>query len=254
MTRVLRFDGKHLVASPDPLRENRSPDLADSFLFRAGKVRAWREHKNRFFHDLRQFDQNLASQLDAFYLECASELADEYEAFPRFELVNDSLWLRVRPVPVIAETTTAVTTTQEFRNASRKGPNIGVYGALNAEHQCETIRLSANGSVLEGVTSSLLWWRDDNLHYAPKTDRVTSTTEQFLLNAAMLRNIESTPEILTPKELINFETWVVNALHGIRVLTSIDNKPLPNFERERLELFKADFERSWLPLGDTSTL
>ena len=189
MTRVLRFDGTQLLATHDPLRAGQSPELADSFLFRNGRVRARDEHRHRFFTDLNQLNPKLASQLGAFYRACAQELSDEYEAFPRFDLVNDALWLRVRPVPDQTLSVSAVTASQKFEYAARKGPNIAAYALLNASNQCETIRLAADGSILEGVTSALLWWHKSELHFAPRVDRVTSTTEQFVLRTASTLSI-----------------------------------------------------------------
>jgi branched-subunit amino acid aminotransferase/4-amino-4-deoxychorismate lyase len=253
MTRVLRFDGERLLAAEDPLRDGDSPDLADSFLFRSGRIRARDEHRNRFFHDLHQINPTLANQLDAFYHACAQELSDEYEAFPRFDLVNNSLWLRVRPAPDRSLTVEARSVPQSFENAQRKGPNIAAYSAINREHQCEVIRLTPQGLVLEGVTSSLLWWHDDQLCFAPTHDRVTSTTETFLIRTAHARGIHTGSESITPTDLSGREVWAVNALHGIRLVTSIDGRGLPDCIQERIALFRADFEASWLPLDNTGS-
>lgn len=256
MTRVLRFDGNALVAAHDPLAQGESPELADSFLYRDGYVRARNHHLNRFRNDLMHHDMRLAERLDAFVAACAAELTHEHEAFPRFDVVSGELWLRVRPAPEHSSSVTAVTVPNVFHNASRKGPNIAEYAALNAAHQAEVIRLDAEGFVLEGVTSALLLWQGNELFAAVEDDRVTSTTEQFVRETASRQGIRINTARVRPQDLERLEVWAVNALHGIRRVTAINGTDAPTGDEQRLASFRADFEASWLPLahGDSEPL
>lgn len=50
---------------------------------------------------------------------------------------------------------------------------------------------------------------------------------------------------LTPAELSLHEVWAVNALHGIRVVTSIDGVLLPEPDERRLKWFREALDQAW---------
>lgn len=249
MSNIFRFDGTHLLPAPEPLAPGASPDLADSFLLRNGQVRAWIEHRARFERDVAQCAPHLREQLPVFFQACAEQLSGEAEAFPRCEVVNGMLWLRIRPAPSPTSEVSGVSIPLDVAQAEVKGPNISLYADLNAKNAAETIRLTPAGQVLEGVTSAVVWWDDQTLCQPPRLDRVSSTTEQAVIEIALRRGIEVREHWISPTELVTHETWVLNAVHGIRRLISLDTVALPDPNTVRLEQFRADFEATWLPLS-----
>ena len=248
MSNIFHFDGARLNAAPDPLPEGISPDIADSFLLRSGRVRAWHEHHLRFSRDVAKHEPQLASQLDEFLVQSAQLLAGETDAFPRLEVVNGSLWLRIRPVPNLGNEARGVTIPLDVDRAEVKGPNISLYADLNAQHQAETVRLTPEGHILEGVTSAVVWWHDDVLCHPPQRGRVSSTTERAIVGIAVQNGVSVREALITPAQLVEREAWLLNALHGIRPLSELDGVSLPPPRPHRLEQFRADFEASWLPL------
>ncbi|MFC7765485.1 hypothetical protein [Leucobacter soli] len=80
-------------------------------------------------------------------------------------------------------------------------------------------------------------------------------TEALLLEAADRRLVgtkpnrrrigQPQPARLAPVELAQHEVWAVNALHGIRVVTSIDGTPLPPPDERRLQWFREALDRTW---------
>ncbi|WP_449283918.1 aminotransferase class IV, partial [Leucobacter sp.] len=134
----------------------------------------------------------------------------------------------------------------------RKGPNIARLAELNRGLGAEALLLDADGRALEGATTSLIWWRDDADQSGGAVDepstgggRVASVTEELLHRTARGRLAAGRP---TPAELTRCEVWAVNALHGIRVVTSIDGVALPESHGPRLERFREALDRTWAPL------
>lgn len=248
MSRVLRFDGTTLVAAHDPLPDGVSPDLADSFLFRDRRVRAFPLHRERFHRELAILAPQLLPQLNDFYRACAAELEEEYESFPRFDLYAHSLWLRVRPLPTLTETVDAVTMAFNPDDAERKGPNIAAFTELNRTHGGETLRVDQHGVVVEGATSSLLWWNGETLVRSASADRVAGTTEIFLCDAAAQLGYSVQTAEVTPAQLRDTEVWLVNALHGIRLVAMLDGHDLAQPEQNRLNRFRATLDAAWEPL------
>lgn len=249
MSNIFHFDGTHLLPADDPLEPGASPDIADSFLLRDGRVRDWAAHRDRFARDVDEHAPHLSEHVTRFYRACAQQLAGISEAFPRCEVVNGMLWLRIRPAPNTSSEVRGVSTPLEVSLAEVKGPNISLYAELNTKHDAETIRLTQTGHVLEGVTSALLWWDDQTLCSPPQLNRVYSTTEHAILTIARERGVTLREQWITPSELATHEVWAVNAVHGIRRLSSLDAVSLPDPNIERLEQFRADFEATWLPLS-----
>jgi len=248
MSNIFRFDGSRLRAAPDPLSSGASPDIADSFLLRHGKIRGWEQHRSRFEENIAEHAPELLGQLENFWNASARKLEEEAEAFPRFEVVEGALWLRIRPAPLVTSEINAVSIPLDVSRADLKGPNISLYAELNARNQAETLRLSPSGHVLEGVTSAVVWWDEQTLCLPPQSDRVNSTTEQAIVKIARDRGFQVRERWITREDLVRHEAWALNAVHGIRLLTSLDGIALPSATEPRLGQFRADFEGTWLPL------
>jgi branched-subunit amino acid aminotransferase/4-amino-4-deoxychorismate lyase len=103
-----------------------------------------------------------------------------------------------------------------------KGPDLDwlmeVRSAAQRRGADEAIILSEDGRLVEGTTTSLLWWRGDTL-YAPdaqRLDLLPSVTWRTLLGIAVASRTRVAYACPRPQDLAGLETWAVNALHGIR--------------------------------------
>ena len=79
-----------------------------------------------------------------------------------------------------------------------------------------------SGYVLEGATSSLLWWEGDRLCVPDPHLRVLpSVTATLVRWTAEEHGIEVRRRRRRVHELAGREVWVVNALHGIRPVMAV---------------------------------
>ena len=190
--------------------------------------------------------------ISAFLSEAADRLASGGEGFPRLELWAPSpesrgeapeLELALRPLPTIGDSIALRSAPRGARPlAHRKGPNIEAYRALNRELGAEPLLLDAGGRVLEGATTSLIWW-DPGSHLgavSALSRRVPSVTEALLREAARFA-----PRIATAERLADCEVWAVHALHGIRWVSRIDDVPCAPPDVQRLARFREMLDRRW---------
>ena len=71
--------------------------------------------------------------------------------------------------------------------------------------------------MLEGGTTSLLWWREGTLCAPPpRAPVLPGITRSLLLAHAAAVAFEN----VTPADLAGLEVWAVNALYGIRPVTA----------------------------------
>lgn len=262
--------GRHEPASEPHLL------AADSFRVstHAGEpqVRAFHAHLTRFAatataawseHDGTADPRHVAETLTAFCSEARERIADSGNGFPRLELWSasakaageppaPSLALALRPLPALGDQVSLVSAPRGVAPvAERKGPNIARYGALIRELGAEPLLTDEAGWVLEGATTSLVWWPDRGTSrlgsVVALAARVPSVTEATLRSA--VTNL--VPARVTPDELRESEVWAVNALHGIRPVTHLDGTPLVAPDPERLERFRSVLDRSWEPVRAT---
>ncbi|MGO1538183.1 MAG: aminotransferase class IV [Leucobacter sp.] len=250
-------------------RERDELMVADSFRVRrnaaggTAEVRGWQLHRERFTSAVREVCEmesfgtthRVLLTLDDFLQKAAEQIADYGEGFPRLELRRTSagdpkLSVALRPLPALG-------TTLELRSApgiqlSRphlKGPNIVRLGELNRTFGAEALLLDPAGNALEGATSSLIWWSRDTTEGhvvsqrsgATTGDRVPSVTESLLRSS----NDRITGARAAPAELAQHEVWAVNALHGIRRVTSIDGTSLPAPDIHRLNTHAETLDSCW---------
>lgn len=249
MSRTLRFNGTSFVEDADPLAGGQDPDLADSFRARFNTVRAFQLHRHRFFEDLALLDPSSDIDPDAVCAAISRELVTIPESFPRIDVVNGELWLRIRPLPLLTTSLNVFTAKRTLEKQHVKGPNISEYAAMNAQHGGETILVDDLEFVVEGATTSILWWhtgdRDAAVHTVASSNRVPSTTEQTLVRIAEHQGTTVRQASVQPSELARAEVWAVNALHGIRTVTSIDGQPTREPDTERLRVFREAFDDLW---------
>jgi branched-subunit amino acid aminotransferase/4-amino-4-deoxychorismate lyase len=154
--------------------------------------------------------------------------------FPRAELsAAGQLYLRLRPSPPLG---TGVTVRPhpdpDPRTDPRtKGPDIALLAEIRAQAAAhgadEALLLSAEGFVLEGTTTSLLWWDGDSL-CLPGADLpvLQGVTSQVIVRLAEDAGIPVRHRRALLADLDGRESWMVNALHGLRPVTGWAGAPL----------------------------
>ena len=237
--------------------------LADSFRVRlhpdtgAGEVRGLWHHVARFARGVLEIDEQAARGIGNFIDETGEQIAhyaaQHGGAFPRWELWltadgSYSRQLSLRPLPELGETLGLVSAPgAALPNAPRKGPNIARYAALNRDAGAEALLVDDDGRVREGATTSIVWWRGEQAHISAARDRVASVTEALLGEILREHSISLTRAEITPEVLTSYEVWAVNALHGVRPVTSIDGTATPAVEAERLARVRAALDQTWQP-------
>jgi branched-subunit amino acid aminotransferase/4-amino-4-deoxychorismate lyase len=189
---------------------------ADSWLVDEGRARAVDRHWARFCATCREHGVELEA-LAAFRAEVERALPAVGRWFPRVELREDGeLAVQVR----------------DPRRAPRhKGPDLERLAALReraAAHGAgEAVLCDADGHLLEGAFTSLLWWEGETLWAVPDSAPILpGITRALLIELARERDIAVGQRRPAPQELGGRETWLVSALHGIRVVTRWANAGL----------------------------
>jgi branched-subunit amino acid aminotransferase/4-amino-4-deoxychorismate lyase len=114
----------------------------------------------------------------------------------------------------------------------------------------EAVILSPEGLVVEGAYSAVMWWRGDSLCMpAPELDRIDSVTARVVREVAVSRGVPARSERAAVEDLSGTEVWVLNALHGIRVVTEwIGGPPLTEVPG-RVDRWRRDFKGLRRPLA-----
>jgi branched-subunit amino acid aminotransferase/4-amino-4-deoxychorismate lyase len=224
-------------------------EVADSWLVTDGTVLALGLHRERFLGSMAP-DARDATRADEFWDASVALIPWEGDWFPRVELQRrgDALLLvfRLRSSPERHNNLIEATWLDgDPRMVSRiKGPDLAtmtrVRTTVQARGAAEAILLTNDGYVVEDTHSGLLWWRGDILCGPPADfDRVDSVTVRSVLTLAAALGVETYEEAVTPGEIADTELWSLNALHGIRIVTSwIDGPALAQLPG-RLALWRA---------------
>ena len=203
---------------------------ADSWLVVDGRARAVDRHWARFGETCRGHGVE-PDALAALRARVEGAVPSEGRWFPRVELHADGeLAVRVRPAPPREPTVVAwIADVPDPRSAPRrKGPDLDRLAALReraAAHGAgEAVLADADGRLLEGAFTSLLWWEGETLCAVPDDAPILPGITRGLLielaGAVELRRPE-------PRDLAGRETWLVSALHGIRAVTRWVGGPEP---------------------------
>jgi branched-subunit amino acid aminotransferase/4-amino-4-deoxychorismate lyase len=203
---------------------------ADSWLVDDGRVRAIERHWARFEATCRE--QGVAPDaLAELRAGVARAVPTRGRWFPRVELCADGeLAVQVRPAPAREPTVVAwVADVADPRlEPRRKGPDLERLSALReraAAHGAgEALLSDAEGRLIEGAFTSLLWWEGETLCAVPdEAPILPGVTRALLLELARDRGTPVAQRRPSPHELADRETWLVSALHGIRVVTGWAN-------------------------------
>ncbi|MCU1406104.1 MAG: hypothetical protein JWQ43_2407 [Glaciihabitans sp.] len=203
--------------------------VADSWLVSGGKTLALLLHRTRFLDAVANVADAPADG-EAFWDAAVSALPRTGDWFPRIELRgSDSgprFVLRLRAAPARGDSVVIATSPDGDPREQPlvKGPDLQrmahlreVVAPLGAG---EAAILTAEGYVVEGAYSGLLWWRG-NILCGPLGvfDRVDSVTVRSVLGLATALGVETFEEAVTPAELDGCELWALSALHGSRIVT-----------------------------------
>jgi branched-subunit amino acid aminotransferase/4-amino-4-deoxychorismate lyase len=199
---------------------------ADSWLVDDGRVRAVERHWARFAATCGEHGV-AAEALAAFRAEVDRALPAERRWFPRVELRADGeLALVLRPAPPREPTVVAwIADVPDPRRAPRrKGPDLERLAALRERAAAygagEAVLADADGRLLEGAFTSLLWWEGETLCAVPDDAPILpGITRALLIELARERDTPVAHRRPAPQELADRETWLVSALHGIRAVT-----------------------------------
>jgi branched-subunit amino acid aminotransferase/4-amino-4-deoxychorismate lyase len=199
---------------------------ADSWLVADGRVRAVERHWARFSATCREHGVE-PEALAAFRAEVELVLPAEGRWFPRVELRQHcELALDLRPAPAREPTVVGwIADVPDPRRAPRrKGPDLERLAALReraAAHGAgEAVLADADGRLLEGAFTSLLWWEGETLCAVPDDAPILpGVTRALLIELARERATPMAQRCPVAQELADRETWLVSALHGIRAVT-----------------------------------
>lgn len=201
----------------------------DSWLVADGAVRGYDLHWARFGGWCRELGY---PELGRFRAAVTAALPRSARWFPRVEAVAASgspeLQLRLRPAqPLVREAPVIVGEPGDPRVRPRwKGPDLELLLALRARAVAagagELLVCDDEGRLVEGAFTSLLWWEDGALWTTPDELTLPGVTRALLLAIAHARGVRLGVRSPLPAELLGCETWLVNAAHGICVVTAWD--------------------------------
>jgi branched-subunit amino acid aminotransferase/4-amino-4-deoxychorismate lyase len=213
---------------------------ADSWLVADGRTRAVERHWARFSATCREHGAEPES-LAAFRADVDHALPAQGRWFPRVELRADGeLALELRPAPPREPAVVAwVADVPDPRVAPRrKGPDLERLAALReraaAHGGGEAVIADADGGLLEGAFTSLLWWEGETLCAVPDDAPILpGITRALLIELAHRRDTPVAQRRPRAHELAGCETWLVSALHGIRAVTRWAGGGLPAIDAPR---------------------
>jgi len=251
---VLRWSANELRA----LREDAAPALlaADSWLVADGRVRGHDLHWARFAGWCGALEVP-AAELAGFRAAVTAALPRSGRWFPRVEVVRSggarALQLRERPARPGAHTARVIVGPPGDPRARPcwKGPDVELLLALReravAGGADELLLCDGEGRLVEGALDSLLWWQGDTLCTTPGDRTLPGVTRALLLDIARERGVAVRVRSPSPAQLLGCETWLTNALHGIRAVTAWNGAgaaPAP-----RAASWQAALARTARPLG-----
>ncbi|WP_330288266.1 aminotransferase class IV [Streptomyces sp. NBC_00576] len=199
--------------------------VADSWLLRDGRVRGLGRHRERFLRSCGDSGGPSPRQLVDFWRDMTAALPHTGEWFPRVELGAESRELRLllRHAPPLGTGVRVWAAGQlDPRTVPRrKGPDLDILARVRqraaTEGADEAVLIAPSGVVLEGATTSLLWWEDDTLCLpSPQLPVLAGVTAALIQERAQRTGIRVAHRERTLADLDGREVWLVNALHGIR--------------------------------------
>lgn len=210
-------------------------EVADSWLVEEGAARGLGLHRERFLTSIPR-SRARELDLDAFWSTAIGGIPAHGAWFPRVELREQlgmpQLLFRLREAPTLQRSLVLTTHTgRDPRTAPTvKGPDLAAMVRLRTEAQRrgadEAVLVTPEGHIVEGSTTSIVWWEGDILCVVDRTlPRIPSTTERTVVALATALGIPVEERRVRPEELDGREVWALNALHGIRIVTAWQGGP-----------------------------
>lgn len=228
--------------------------VGDSFLLREGMTVDYPGHLARF--ERMADEQGLKRPIDDFLAAVTGALPRSGAHFPRIDLTSrGELELRVRPAPSLGRTVVLSTAASDPRTEPRtKGPDIPALQELrDAAAKMgadEPIIVDAQGRIIDGASTCLVWIRDNTLFTPPaEATRLESITVNAVQQLARDAGYDIATEWATPAQLMGSQVWALNALHGIRGVTSWVGGPSFVLDESLLAEFRAAYDRLFAPIG-----
>ncbi|MEV5956592.1 aminotransferase class IV [Streptomyces sp. NPDC051987] len=204
--------------------------VADSWLVGEGRVRGLDRHAGRFGSACGRHFGRAADDTNRFLRAVAASLPARGRWFPRVELVATGpgtrlrMWLRPAPARTATVRLWTAAGPDRRRLPAVKGADLDHLAALRAAAVAagadEALLVSAEGHVLEGSTTSVVWWRDDTLCGPPPgPGLLPGVTRALLGELARTAGHRVVTEQATAADLAGLPVWTLNALHGIRPVT-----------------------------------
>ena len=228
-TELLEWSGDRLVPAvggDDPLL------AADSWLVEHGRARGLALHAERFTRacagtvPVARFWRAALDALPVarFWRAALDALPRDADLFPRVELVGaGELRLRIRPAPARGTSVRVLAPGRPDprRWPRRKGPDLARLERLRERARAlgadDLLLTTAGGLLLESTTASLVWWEGETLCVPDEALPVLPGVTSRLIRAAAARaGVVVRPRRARLEDLHGHETWLVNALHGIR--------------------------------------
>jgi branched-subunit amino acid aminotransferase/4-amino-4-deoxychorismate lyase len=230
---------------------------ADSWLLADGRVRGLDLHRERFFRACAEGSGTPHDGLRAFWRAALAELPRQGRWFPRVELSAGApgrLRLRIRPAPPRSETLRAwIWRGSDLRTAPRqKGPDLMRLAEVRRQALAagadEALLTTRSGVVLEATTCNVLWWEGSCLcSPSPSLRIMPGVTRQLIDGIAASQGVPVLHRRCGVQHFEGREVWLVNALHGIRSVSSWVQSPISPGSPLRLSQWQR-----WLEAGAAS--
>ncbi|MBA0051245.1 aminotransferase class IV [Streptomyces sp. AJS327] len=199
---------------------------ADSWLVEDGRVRDVGRHAERFSRACAREGVAERARVD-FWRDVLARLPRRGAWFPRVELRPGgalSLWLRHAPHRGAVIRVLPWPHADPRAMPYRKGPDLDLLAGIRRRAQeagaDDALLSTADGAVTESTTASPLWWRGDTLCLPPPGPHLLpGVTSALVVQLARWNGVPVRQETVSPAELFDCETWLVNALYGIRPVT-----------------------------------
>ncbi len=230
--------------------------VADSWLVNDGQTRALHLHRQRFLSGALSLTNLHERDIVPFWNAAMTRIPATGLWFPRIELAgsarNPVFQFRIRKAPALQRTIRLHDAPiADFRKIPRhKGPDLAQCIAIRRDILStgaeEALITTRQGFILEGLTTTILWWENGTLCRVPPSCRLLpGITCQLILRIAEQHGIPVACRMRKPHELNHLEVWAVNALHGIRRIIDWEHAPFhPEahsdiaYWREALENFR----------------
>ncbi|MGD9660884.1 MAG: aminotransferase class IV [Porticoccaceae bacterium] len=212
--------------------------VADSWLVKDGMSNEPLRHRDRFREACVRIGGLNRHYIEKFWNELITVIPTKGHWFPRAELVlcadlpQPSLGVRVRSAPERSDRIRLDPLSwHDPRTQPRiKGPDIDILERIRKQIKKtgsdEAVLTTDTGVVLEGLTTSIMWWEGDIL-CAPPLDLpiLHGVTREIVFGIAKKKGVRQKCLAKPLAAVLECPIWAVNALHGIRAVSEIAYNP-----------------------------